>query len=198
LIHEEKGADVDQHPEHVGDLGLCEEQQLLTRRTGVRDEGGGAAEGRPLAVVVQRKPANPCSDPIAGHERTWLLQTTPALHRGPVVGDDRSHVADEVVPNRIPRLGRIGVQRVPEGDERTRLLLGFAAGVRIVTHREDNQQSQQQAVGRTDEAEGNLVIVGFVALRPLVREHRQRDGKRDDSPKDEDANDHGGGNGRSR
>jgi hypothetical protein len=122
-IHEQKGADVDQHPQHVGDLGLCEEQQLLTRRTGVRDEGGGAAEGRPLAVVVHRKLANSCSSPIAEHERAWLFHTTPALHRGPIVGDDRSHVADEIVPNRIPRLGRIGVQRVPERDERTRLLL---------------------------------------------------------------------------
>jgi hypothetical protein len=60
-----------------------------------------------------------------------------------------------------------------------------------MTHREDNQQSQQQAIGSTDEAEGDLVIVGFVALRPLVRDHRQRDGKGDHSPEDEDANDHG-------
>jgi hypothetical protein len=60
-----------------------------------------------------------------------------------------------------------------------------------VAYREDNQQSQQQAVRRPDEAEDNLVLVGLVTLPPPVREHRQRDTKGDHSPEDEDADNHG-------
>jgi hypothetical protein len=59
-----------------------------------------------------------------------------------------------------------------------------------VPGRKHDEQAQQQSVGRPNQAQHNLVLDLLIALRPPPHEHGQGGAGGDQTPKNQDSDDH--------